>query len=49
MPIGSLTRGDVIFEPLQSRRPEPRIPLFKSGKPDLAENVERLLDGFGEA
>lgn len=47
------TEADLIREGierlLQSRRPEPRIPLFKSGKPDLAENVDRLLDGFGEA
>lgn len=33
---------------LQSRHPEPRVPLFTSGKPDLAENVDALLTGFGE-
>jgi len=33
---------------LETRHPEPRIPLFTSGKPDLADNVDRLLDGFGE-
>jgi hypothetical protein len=33
---------------LRSRNPEPRLPLFTSGKPDLAENVEELLAGFGE-
>ena len=27
---------------------EPRLPLFESGKPDLAERVDELLDGFGE-
>ena len=28
---------------------EPRLPLFESGQPDLAERVdELLLDGFGE-
>jgi hypothetical protein len=47
------TEADLIREGierlLQSRRPDPRIPLFKSGNPDLAENVDRLLDGFGEA
>jgi hypothetical protein len=27
---------------------EPRLPLFESGKPDLAERVDELLYGFGE-
>jgi hypothetical protein len=27
---------------------EPRLPLFASGRADLAERVEELLDGFGE-
>lgn len=27
---------------------EPRLPLFESGQPDLAERVDTLLDGFGE-
>lgn len=27
---------------------EPRLPLFESGQPDLAERVAELLDGFGE-
>ena len=27
---------------------EPRLPLFASGKPDLAERADELLDGFGE-
>ena len=27
---------------------EPRLPLFESGRPDLAERVDELLDGFGE-
>ena len=26
----------------------PRIPLFRSGVPDLAERVDELLAGFGE-
>jgi hypothetical protein len=29
--------------------PRPRLPLFNSGKPDLAERVDELLDGFGES
>ena len=28
--------------------PRPRLPLFKSGKPRLAERVEEALSGFGE-
>lgn len=27
---------------------EPRLPLFESGIPDLAERADELLDGFGE-
>lgn len=27
---------------------EPRLPLFESGNPDLAEGIDELLDGFGE-
>jgi hypothetical protein len=46
------TEADLIREGierlLEARHPEPRIPLFTSGKPGLAEKVDRLLDGFGE-
>ncbi len=28
--------------------PRPRLPLFKSGKPHLAERVDEALAGFGE-
>lgn len=27
---------------------EPRLPLFESGQPDLAEHIDEALDGFGE-
>lgn len=27
---------------------EPRLPLFDSGQPDLAERIDELLGGFGE-
>jgi hypothetical protein len=27
---------------------EPRLPLFESGAPDLAERADELLAGFGE-
>jgi len=33
---------------LEARQPEPRLPLFSSGKPDLAERTDELLAGFGE-
>lgn len=29
--------------------PRPRLPLFESGKPRLAERAEEALAGFGEA
>jgi hypothetical protein len=32
----------------EAKAPEPRLPLFKSGKPRLAENVDEALFGFGE-
>lgn len=28
--------------------PRPRLPLFDSGDPTLAERADELLDGFGE-
>jgi hypothetical protein len=28
--------------------PRPRVPLFKSGKPRLAEQIDEALAGFGE-
>ncbi len=28
--------------------PDPRLPLFASGQPDLAERVDEALRGFGE-
>jgi hypothetical protein len=30
------------------RSAEPRLPLFDSGQPDLAERTDELLEGFGE-
>ena len=29
--------------------PRPRLPLFKSGRPRLAERVDKALAGFGES
>lgn len=31
----------------QAIPPRPRLPLFKSGKPELAETVDEALSGFG--
>lgn len=31
-----------------TERPRPRLPLFSSGDPVLAERVDELLEGFGE-
>jgi Arc/MetJ-type ribon-helix-helix transcriptional regulator len=41
---------DAISAAVQSRRPEPRLPLpdVKLGDPTIAERVDELLDGFGE-
>jgi hypothetical protein len=33
----------------QAAPPRPRLPLFKSGKPRLAEQVDEALAGFGES
>jgi len=27
---------------------EPRLPLFESGQPDIAERVDELMGGFGD-
>jgi hypothetical protein len=32
----------------QAGPPRPRLPLFRSGKPRLAERVDRALAGFGQ-
>jgi hypothetical protein len=46
------TEADLIREGveqlLRSRSAEPRLPLFQSGRADLADNVDTLLAGFGE-
>lgn len=45
--------ADVVREALRTytaslQPPEPRLPLFRSGDPTLAERVDEMLDGFGE-
>lgn len=47
------SEADVIREAIaaatrKKRQPRPKLPLFRSGKPTLAENVDRALRGFGE-
>lgn len=32
----------------RSTPPAPRLPLFRSHKPRLAERIDQALDGFGE-
>jgi Arc/MetJ-type ribon-helix-helix transcriptional regulator len=49
-----LSEAELIREALraltsQAAPPKPRLPLFKSGKPGLAEAVDEALAGFGES
>jgi len=49
-----VTEAELIREALraltsQSTPPRPRLPLFKSGKPGLAERVDKALERFGES
>jgi plasmid stability protein len=48
-----MSEAELIREALRAitmgaRPPKPRLPLFESGLPDLAERVDESLDGFGE-
>lgn len=47
------SEADIIREALERYtadevRPRPRLPLFESGQPDLAERVDEALAGLGE-
>ncbi|MBF6606704.1 MAG: CopG family transcriptional regulator [Chloroflexi bacterium] len=47
------SEADLIREGIEAiasryRAAEPSLPLFESGQPDLAEQVDEYLDGFGE-
>lgn len=47
------SEADIIREALErftadQVRPRPRLPLFESGQPELAETVDEALAGFGE-
>lgn len=49
-----VSEAEVIREALRALAsratpPRPRLPLFKSGKPRLAEQADEALSGFGEA
>jgi hypothetical protein len=48
-----LTEAEVLRQALQNHLatllpPAPRLPLFRSGVPGLAERVDEELEGFGE-
>ena len=43
-----LIREAIRLLTLRTPAPRPRLPLFKSGKPRLAERVDEALAGFGE-
>ena len=49
-----ISEAEVIREALRTvaqaaTRPKPRVAVFKSGKPRLAEQVDEALAGFGES
>jgi hypothetical protein len=51
--VRGISEAELIREALrtvtsEANPPEPRLPLFKSGKPHLADNVDEALSGFGE-
>jgi hypothetical protein len=43
-----LIREGISLVTADAGTPAPTIPLFESGKPDVAERVDVALDGFGE-
>ncbi len=43
-----LIREGVEYVASRVASPRPRLPLFDSGDPTLAERAEELLDGFGD-
>ncbi len=44
----ALIREGIAMVTAAARPPEPRLPLFESGQPTLAERVDEALEGFGE-
>jgi hypothetical protein len=49
MSEAALIREGVAAITARAAEPRPRLPLFQSGDPTLAEHVDDLLEGFGEA
>jgi Ribbon-helix-helix protein, copG family len=49
MSEAELIRESLRVTTAQAIRPRPKLPLFKSGKPRLAEQLDELLQGFGES
>lgn len=52
--VRGVSEAELIREALrgltsQVTPPKPRVPLFKSGKPRLAERIGEALSGFGES
>ena len=49
----NMSEAELIREALRAHvlqmSPRPRLPLFKSKKPQLAEHVDQALIGFGES
>ena len=43
-----LIREGVALITAVEKPPKPRLPLFSSGQPGIAEHVDELLKGFGE-
>lgn len=43
-----LIRESIRHVTAEHSAPEPRLPLFASGQPDLARDVDDALAGFGE-
>ena len=43
-----LIREGIALVTAAERPPRPRLPLFDSGRSDLAERFDELLEGFGE-
>ncbi|MGH7919516.1 MAG: ribbon-helix-helix protein, CopG family [Candidatus Dormibacteraceae bacterium] len=44
----ALIREGIELVTTYAASPEPRLPLFSSGRADLAERVDEYLAGFGE-
>ena len=47
--VSELIRAGVDLVTARDRIAEPRLPLFESGIPDLADRADELLEGFGRS